>query len=278
MQTVSDLVRAELDWKYNLASFRKISSQASLAWTWVDFSMASWNPSPNFYSWIELTATVLEWYKWIQHWQNVTGKKHLAELRVQTVTAWCVPITLTLCDYLLFYPQIDMDSVDPQSMDNTIWLPRYEDWEWVQMFVVAQYPYIWNVQFTINYTNSDWVDKTTSLIRTNTATYIWSFIHWWALQVSNWPFIPLQTWDKWVRKINSITFTSPNGWLWAIVLVKPLATITLNEITASSETNYIKDITSIPEIKNWAYLNFIWLPMWNVSWWPIFWMIKTLFD
>jgi hypothetical protein len=49
------------------------------------------------------------------------------------------------------------------------------------------------------------------------------------------------------------------------VLVKPLANIAINEITAPSETSYIKDITSIPEIKNGAYLNFICLPKGNIA-------------
>jgi len=40
-----------------------------------------------------------------------------------------VPITMVMCDYLLFYPQVDMDSVDPQAMDNTVTLPRYESGE-----------------------------------------------------------------------------------------------------------------------------------------------------
>jgi len=278
IKQISNLVDNYNKWNYSITSFRKIASQASIAWTAMDFSMASGNPSPNFYSWIELEATILDSTKWIWTWWNVTWKKYLHEISATTTSAWCAPITMILCDYLMFYPQVDMDSVDVQNTTNPINLPRYESWEWVKMFVIAQYPYIWNVTFTINYTNSDWVDKNTPIIRTNTATYIWSMIHWWALTGSVWPFIPLASWDKWVRKVNSITFTWANWWLWAIVLVKPLATFTINEITAPSETNYIKDMTSIPEIKNWAFINFIGIPWWNVSWWPIFWTIKTIFD
>jgi len=61
---------------------------------------------------------------------------------VQTTTANAVPLTMVLCDYLMFYPQVDMDSLDPQPLVNDITLPRYESGEGVRMFLVAQYPYV----------------------------------------------------------------------------------------------------------------------------------------
>jgi len=47
---VADIVSAELSGQYQLSSFRKVPSQATVAGTWCDLSMASGNPSPNFYS------------------------------------------------------------------------------------------------------------------------------------------------------------------------------------------------------------------------------------
>ena len=272
---VADIVTAELSGQYQLSSFRKISSQASVAWTWVDLSMASGNPSPNFYSWLELTATTLDGNKWIYHGQNVTNQKVLTELSLQTATASAAPITMVLCDYLLFYPQIDMDSVDPQPMINDISLPRYETGEGVQMFLVAQYPYVGWVNFSISYTNSDGVAwRSTGTITMNTRTFIGSFVHGTTVQGSYAGFLPLQSGDKGVRSVQSITFSSAWGGLWALVLVKPLATITINEITAPSETNYVKDITSIPEIKNGAFLSFVACPNASIASAPIFWTAK----
>lgn len=124
--------------------------------------------------------------------------------------------------------------------------------------MVAQYPYIGNVLFSIKYTNSDGVpNRSTGLIRTNTATNIASFIHSANSLGTYGKFLPLQAGDKGVRSVESVTFQSPNGGLGAIVLVKPLANITINEITAASETSFVKDMTSIPVIENGAYLNFI---------------------
>lgn len=46
------------------------------------------------------------------------------------------------------------------------------------MFVVAQYPYIGGVNFSVSYTNSDGVaGRTTGNINMNTATSIGTFIH-----------------------------------------------------------------------------------------------------
>lgn len=144
IKQVSDIVSAIQEGKQQISSFRKVSSQASTAGTWIDFSIASGNPSPNFYSGVELTATVLDGNKGIYHGADTTGglTKVLTDLQVITTSAGAVPITLQLCDYLLYYPQIDMDSTDTQSTDNTVTLPRYTDGAGVRMFVVAQYPYI----------------------------------------------------------------------------------------------------------------------------------------
>lgn len=60
IKQVSDIVSAIQEGKQQISSFRKVSSQASTAGTWIDFSIASGNPSPNFYPGTELTATVLD--------------------------------------------------------------------------------------------------------------------------------------------------------------------------------------------------------------------------
>lgn len=279
IKQVSDIIAGIQEGKQQISSFRKVSSQTSTAGTWVDLSMASGNPSPNFYSGVELTATTLDGNKGIYHGSDTELTKVLTDLQVITVSSGAVPITLQLCDYLLFYPQIDMDSVDEQFMDNSTTLPRYSDGVWVQMFVIAQYPYIWGAGFSVKYTNSNGVSgRNTGLIRTNTATNIASFIHSWNTTGTYGKFLPLQSGDVGVKSVESITFSSPNGWLGAIVLVKPLANITINEIKAPSETSFIKDITSIPEIKNGAYLNFICLPNGSIFSAPIIGEIRTAWN
>ena len=273
MNRIKDIVDAVSDGKINTVSFRKISSQVSTAGTWCDLSMASGNPSPNFYSGDALTSTLFDGKKGIYKGSS----EYLFEIMAQTSGANAAPSTLMLCDYLMFYPQIDMDSVDIQSMDNTVALPRYTSGEGVQMFVVAQYPYIGGVDFTVNYTNSQGVaGRTTGLVRCNTATNIASFIHSGSFTNSFGAFLPLQSGDKGVRSVESITFLGSNGGLGALVLVKPLYNTMLRELASPVEANCFKDSALLPKIEQGAYLNFLCLPNASISGVPITGIIKTI--
>lgn len=273
MNRVKDIVDAVNEGRINNVSFRKVPSQASTAGTWCDLSMASGNPSPNFYSGNELTATVFDGNKGIYKGSS----EYLFEIMAQTSSANAAPMTLTLCDYLLFYPQIDMDSVDIQTMDNTTTLPRYTDGNGVRMFVVAQYPYVGGVDFTVTYTNSQGVsNRTTGLIRCNTATNIASFIHSGSLTNSYGAFLPLQSGDTGVQSVQDITFSGSNGGLGALVLVRPIYNTIIRELQSPSESNCFKDSALLPKIEQGAYLNFICLPNASIAGAPITGTIKTI--
>lgn len=273
MNRVKDIVDSVNEGRINTVSFRKIPSQASAAGTWCDLSMASGNPSPNFYSGNELTATVFDSTKGIYKGSS----EYLFEIMAQTSGANGAPSTLMLCDYLLYYPQVDMDNVDVQSTDNTTTLPRYTSGEGVQMFVVAQYPFIGGVDFRITYTNSDGVSgRSTGLVRCNNVANIASFIHSGSFANSFGAFLPLQSGDKGVRSVEDIQFLSPNGGLGAIVLVKPIYTAIIRELQSPTESNCFKDSALLPKIEQGAYLNFICLPNASISGVPITGIIKTI--
>lgn len=273
MNRVKDIVDSVEQGRINTVSFRKLPSQSSVAGVWCDLSMASGNPPPNFYSGNELTATHFESNKGIYK----GSADHLFEIMVQTNSANFAASTLTLCDYLMFYPQVDMDSVDTQFTDNTLTLPRYTSGEGVRMFVVAQYPYIGNVTFSVTYTNSDGISgRTTGQVRTNTATFIASFIHSGSATNSYGAFLPLQAGDKGVRSVQNITFNSPNGGLGAIVLVKPIYNTIIRESQSPVEANCFKDSALLPKIEQGAYLNIICLPSANISGAVLTGILKTI--
>lgn len=281
LKNLKDYINAAENGQYNWSSFRKVPSQATTAGTWADLSMASGNPSPNFYSGTELQATTLDGTKGIWHGGDVSpAQKVLHEVLLQTTTAAAVPSTFTLCDYLLFYPQIDMDSVDLQTMDNTITLPRYTNGDGVRMFLVAQYPYIGGVYFTVTYTNSDGVTgRSTGLVRANTVGSISSFVHSATNTANSFgAFLPLQSGDRGVRAVESIQFSAPCGGLGAIVLVYPLTTEYLREITAPAEFSLYKDALEMNQVYDGAYLNFICLPNGSLAGAPIFGTLKTLWN
>jgi len=266
LNRVKDIVDSINEGRINTVSFRKVASQASTSGVWCDLSMASGNPSPNFYSGTELTSSYLDGNKGLYKGSG----EYLFEIMAQTSGANAAPSTLILCDYLMFYPQIDMDSVDTQVMDNSLSLPRYINGEGVMMFVVAQYPYIGNVKFNVTYTNSDGITgRTTGNVRCNTATNIASFIHSGSFANSFGAFLPLQSGDTGVQSVQEITFLGSNGGLGALVLVKPIYTTLIRELESPSESNCFKNSALLPKIEQGAYLNFLCLPNASISGVPI---------
>lgn len=259
-RNVSHLVDSELNGAVQYSSFRKVPSIATTARTWADLSMATGNPKPNYYVGAELTATALNSNNGIYHGQAVSPQtKVLKEIMIQSPTAAAAPAAYMLLDYILFYPLIDMDVTDPQDLDNTTTLPRYSTGQGVQAMLVATNPYVGGATYTISYTNQAGVSGRTSIASvSNTTTNIATLISGSsAVANSVGPFIPLQAGDSGIRSVQSITFSSSNGGLAALVLVKPLANIYLRETTAPHERNYLFDIPSLPVIQDGAYLNFI---------------------
>lgn len=263
-KNVATLVDTELNGGYQISSFRKVPAIASTSGTWVDLSMATGNPKPNYYVGAELAATALTGTNGIYHGQNVgtSGIKVLKELMIQSPTSTAAPAAYRLLDYVLFYPLIDMDVTDPQEFDNTVTLPRYTTGKGLQAMLVATNPYVGGASYTISYTNQDGVAGRTSVTASsNTATTIGTLVSGSSSAVdSAGPFIPLQSGDTGIQSVQSITFTASNGGLAALVLVKPLATTYLRETTAPNERNFLFDMPQLPVIQDGAYLNFIVLP------------------
>jgi hypothetical protein len=230
--------------------------------------MAPGNPRPNYYTGPELTATVKNGAYGIYHTGNVSPDvKYLHKIAMQSGTAGAGLAVYILCDYLLFYPLIDMDSTDEQIFINYAddpvhadALPRYTDGVGVRAFLVATNPYIGGQLFSINYTNSDGTSGRISPQHlSNSSTYISTLVNSGTTTAGVYPgaFISLVHGDKGIRSVESITFQGPNGGLATLVLVKPLATLMTREITAWSEWDFIKDKPSMPRIYDGAYLNLL---------------------
>lgn len=246
--------------RVNEFAFRKVPAIASAAGIWGDLSMAPGNPRPNYYVGTELSATTLNGSYGLYHGGNVSPSTcHLHKILIGSVSAGLAPAQFILCDYLLFYPLVDMDSTDEQFLDNTVTLPRYTDGVGVQAFLVATNPFIGAAQFYINYTDTDNVSKQSPLHTTNNSTFIGAFQNCAnpTQAGGNGAFIKLEQGSRGIKRIDSVTFLSPNGGLGALVLVKPLATVNLNEITAFAEYDFLLMKPSLPRIYDGAYLNFI---------------------
>jgi hypothetical protein len=250
---------AYLGGKHCCSTFRKIPGTASVQGQVVDFTMASGNPRPNYYTGDDLEAKLILPDRGIWTGGNVSpATKYLHKTTFLTTNAGVAPALFTLCDFLLFYPLIDMDSTSEQTLVTNVTLPRYTTGEGVRAFLVATNPYTGGGTFFIEYTNSNGETGRCSAITTsNTGTFIGTVVHSGPHVGSRGQFIDLAPGDLGIRKVDKITFTTMNGGLATLVLVKPLASVLVREVNVPCEWDFFLMKSALPIIYDGAVLNFI---------------------
>ena len=269
---VGALVDAELAGQVNRFSFRKVPAVVTGQGTWYDYSMAPGNPSPQYYAATPLTAQTLSRSAdgGLQHGGNVSpATKYLRRISMSCVTAGGAVQRMYLLDYLLFYPFVDMGTPDAQAMVNTQVLTRYTDGEGVQMMAVLVAPHgLVGDSFFVTYTNQDGTaGRVTPLHTMSTAiTVNGTILTTQQAGLGRAVFLTLQSGDRGVRSIEAVQCTAGTDvGLFTMVLVKPLASISLREITAPVEKDFFLDEKNLPVIVDDAYLNFITCPMGSLS-------------
>jgi len=269
--------------KYLYASFMKRPTQTTASGIWFDISMSPGNPAPNYYIGSPGVFVPLKQSTdgGLRHGGNVSpARKFLRKLMVTTNTAAASVTPMKLLDYIGFYGFIDESVLGEQFLDNTTPLPRHVDGAGVQLMPVVVAGQTGGQPFTVSYTNQDGVaGRTTTSVLMST-----QFVNGTILCSQNGgatyphagPFLPLQGSDSGVRSVESVTIggTGDVG-LFALVLVKPLASISLYEITAASETDFLLDAATLPVIEDDAYLNFIALPTGTLANAPIIGILET---
>lgn len=245
--------------QYCLTGFRKISGIASTQGHVVDFSMAAGNPRPNYYTGDALKAKAFTSEYGIWHGGNVSPSvKIIRKFAVLANNAGISPAWFTICDYLLFYPLIDMDTTDEQTFTNLVTLPRYTTGEGVQAMLVATNPYIGGASFYIEYTNSDGVaGRMSRIMTTNVSTYIGTVVHSGVTASLGGTFINLAPGDKGIRSVQAISFLGFNGGLAALALVRPLANVLVREITQYNEWDFLTMKGTTPVVQDGAFLGMI---------------------
>ena len=280
-----EMVEAQDAGQYLYASFRKQPTQTTGAGVWFDLSMSPGNPAPNYYIGAVGAFTPLKQSTdgGLRHGGNVNAlgkKKFLRKLMALTPTATAAPLSCIVADYIGFYPFIDESVTDEQFLDNTQSPTRYTDGKGVMLMPVTVAGHTGGQTFTVNYTNSDGVAGRI----TQSATMSTQFVNGTILHsmqanasyVNNGPFLSLQRGDTGVQSVQSVTIGGIGDvGLFALVLVKPLATFSLYGIDAPTEVDYFTDMASMPEIKDDAYINLIALPNGTLSGAPIHGVIET---
>lgn len=246
--------------------FRKVFPFLTAQGITSDLSMAPGNPRANYYTGTELTATPLDYHKGLWHGGDVEPKqKYLHTVSLLAVSSAIAPCRIIICDYLLFYPLIDMDSLDEQFLDNTVQLPRYSDGYGVMGFLVATNPFSGGATFYINYTNHKGEDNRIVRVTSNTATNIGTIVHSGIGVGMYGAFLPTITGD-YIRSVQSITFLGSNGGLGALVLCKPLVDLYIRETNAPAEWDLIRMCGGkLPIIYDGAYISMLIQPNGNAS-------------
>jgi len=284
-KSTKELVDAELSGANKISTWRKTPSQTTASGFWFDLSMSPGNPNPQYYAAAPLTAVRMAYSTdgGLVHGLAVSPeKKFLKKIMAFTTLATAVPMPMILLDYLLFYPFIDEGTNDVQPLDNTATLSRYADGVGVGIMpvVVAAGDGVAAVHtFTCTYTNSAGVaDRVTQPVALTTQTVTGTLAtSSSAGAATSGPFLPLQSGDSGVRSIQSVTFTGTTDvGLITLVLVKPLAQMSIRGIDAPVEVEYLVDFGNMPEIKDDAYLNFICHPGGTLSAAPIHGLIETV--
>lgn len=246
--------------------WRKTPSQTGSSGVWFDLSMSPGNPPAQYYIGSILSATVLARSTdgGFQHGANVTpALKYLRSVTAMTATSTALPMPLILCDYLLCYPFVDMSVTDQQDMTNTNSLTRYTTGEGVQVMAILTNAGIGGQSFFFTYTNSAGVSgRVSDIVLISTATSPGSVITSNVNTFGNSgnPFIGLQSGDRGVRSIQSVTMLGADVGLFALVLVKPLLWTQVFEITAPYEKDALSVGSEIPRIYDDAFLGMLALP------------------
>ena len=280
---IKELVDAELDGKVRQYTWRKTPSQVTTAGLWFDLSMSPGRPVPKY--WFDAPPAIAKQITYsadggLEHGGGVSPSEKYLRLTTGLATAaTALPLTMILCDYLLYYPSIDDSVLDEQVLDNTVTLPRYTDGEGVQVIAVSVAGRTGGARFYFTYTNSEGVSGRTSQIAyQNSAAALGTLQNSGANNnASAMPFIGLQAGDSGVRSIDSVFMLDADVGLMTLILVKPLGTSVIREITAPVEKDYFMEAGVIPQIYDDAYLSFLCLPQGTLAATALMGDIKTIF-
>jgi hypothetical protein len=272
-RNLADVVTAELNGQTRQSEWVKNVTQATTQGVWYDLTGSAGNPKAK--QWFDAAPLVAQQIKQstdggIFHGSNVAGdgyEKYLREMRVACASATPLPMTLTLCDYLLYYPSIEDGNADLQELDNTLTLPRYADGKGVEAIAVTISSRTGGQSFNINYTNSDGVAGRVSPAVIQNAAAAPGSVTTSAVAANSGgnPFLPMQENDAGIRSIQSVQMLGPDTGFFALVLVKPLASIMVRGIDAPYVKDFIIYATELTRIYDDAFLGLLAQPNGSLS-------------
>jgi len=280
------VVDAELEGRTRFSEFVKNVNQTTTAGVWYDLTGSAGNPrAKQWFDAAPLTAAQIRQSTdgGIYHGGDVGSSvdKYLRFVRAACASATPLPMTLMLCDYLVYYPTIEDGTTDPQVMDNTQTLPRWTDGGGVQMMAVTISARTGGQTFSVSYTNSaGTVGRTSSTVTQNTVASPGTITTSGTATTGQTPdpFIPLQAGDSGVRSVQSVTMNGTDTGFFAIVLVKPLAQTVIRGIDAPYEKDMLIMANELAKVPDDAYLSMLALPNGSLSGLAVRGAIRTIWN
>lgn len=263
INNIRQMIDAELQGRVRNYQWRKVPTQGTSARRWFDMSSSPGNPPPKY--WFDATPGVAKAISQsvdggLYHGPSVSpSTKYARRFSIYTSTSTPLPMPFIVADYLLYYPSIDDSITDPQTLDNSVTLPRYTDGNGVMMMALTVASRTGGQSFFVTYTNQDGVaGRTSQTVRQDTSAAIGSV----TTSVSNIinsgsPFIPLQNGDSGVRSIESVTMLGADVGLFSLLLVKPLFTTQMRSITAFYEKDLFMGGACLPVIQDDAFIGMV---------------------
>jgi hypothetical protein len=231
---------------------------ATVANAFVDSSYAAGFPVANYYVGAELTATIPDGRKGIDHGPDVAAGVGKYIKRMCVIPPNNIGIgNFLLHDLVMFYPFIDGDG-GQQDLINDVPIPRYGG-VGCKIMAVSQGAGTGVTNYRITYTNSDGVsgrELTTSFNLAGTAGQVVSHVP--AGTASQYPagaYVSLLPGDKGIRSIERVEPLSATGGLHAICIVKPLGSVGMVEATnAPCERDFAIEDADVKQFENGAFL------------------------
>lgn len=240
---------------------------AMTAGAWTDLSYAAGIPVANYYAATPLTATQLAATEGIFAGPSVNSAgyvKYLHKALLIPPATSVGTVTALIHDIVAVYPFVDGDG-GSQDMVNGLGTLRYDGGTGCKIMFVSQGAGVADaVDATITYTNSAGVQKTISPLYTrNTATagQLLTPVDATALGVLKYntanPYLSLKPGDTGINTIDNINFPTAVGGIFAACIVKPLGTISWQELLVPIEVDYMRDRLCMAEVGDGAYIHLI---------------------
>lgn len=260
---VADAYTAGRHW----SGYLRRAGPAMTAGAWTDLSYAAGIPIANYYAATPLVATLLSGNEGIYAGPPVNSvgyKKYLHKALLIPPATSVGTVTALVHDIVAVYPFVDGDG-GSQDMVNSLGTLRYSGGTGCKIMFISQGAGVADaVDATLTYTNTAGEQKTiTPLYTRNTATagQLLSPVDATALGVLNYknanPYLSLAPGDTGINSIDNINFPTAVGGIFAACIVKPLGTISWQELLVPIEVDYMRDRLRMSEVEDGAYVHLI---------------------